>query len=850
MADEAQHLTAAKPESASGPAAKPAQNPTKANPAPSAQGSVEHAQSAPADKAAGPSRPKPAPAERPAPEPTPAPPARPAATGQPARSGSSNRVRARLARLGVQRSNPYNPVLEPLLRIVRSNDPKIETATLRQIEKAYQVAERWHRGQKRKSGDPYITHPLAVTTILAELGMDPATLMAGLLHDTVEDTEYGLDQLRRDFGDSVALLVDGVTKLDKVKFGEAAQAETVRKMVVAMAKDPRVLVIKLADRLHNMRTMRYLKREKQEKKARETLEIYAPLAHRLGMNTIKWELEDLAFAILYPKMYDEIVRLVAERAPKRDEYLAIVTDEVQADLRAARIKATVTGRPKHYYSVYQKMIVRGRDFAEIYDLVGIRVLVDTVRDCYAALGTVHARWNPVPGRFKDYIAMPKFNMYQSLHTTVIGPNGKPVELQIRTFDMHRRAEYGIAAHWKYKQEAVAGASKVRSDAPRSTGKDDHLNDMAWLRQLLDWQKETEDPSEFLESLRFDLSRNEVFVFTPKGDVIALPASATPVDFAYAVHTEVGHRTIGARVNGRLVPLESTLDNGDLVEVFTSKAAGAGPSRDWLGFVKSPRARNKIRAWFSKERRDEAIEQGKDAIVRAMRKQNLPIQRILTGDSLVTLAHEMRYPDISALYAAIGEGHVSAQSVVQKLVQALGGEEAATEEIDESVPPSRGRGRKRRGSNDPGVVVKGVDDVWVKLARCCTPVPGDPIIGFVTRGSGVSVHRNDCVNIESLSREPERILEVEWAPTQSSVFLVAIQVEALDRSRLLSDVTRVLSDQHVNILSAAVQTSRDRVATSRFTFEMGDPKHLGHVLKAVRGVEGVYDVYRVTSARRP
>ncbi|MFH8499464.1 GTP pyrophosphokinase [Streptomyces coeruleorubidus] len=838
MPDEAQHLTAAKPESASAAAAKPAPNAPHAKN--DTRGPVERAQSAPVDKPAEQSRPKP----------VPPPPAVRQSGNQSARTGSSNRVRARLARLGVQRANPYNPVLEPLLRIVRSNDPKIETATLRQIERAYQVAERWHRGQKRKSGDPYITHPLAVTTILAELGMDPATLMAGLLHDTVEDTEYGLEDLRRDFGDVVALLVDGVTKLDKVKFGEAAQAETVRKMVVAMAKDPRVLVIKLADRLHNMRTMRYLKREKQEKKARETLEIYAPLAHRLGMNTIKWELEDLAFAILYPKMYDEIVRLVAERAPKRDEYLAIVTDEVQQDLRAARIKATVTGRPKHYYSVYQKMIVRGRDFAEIYDLVGIRVLVDTVRDCYAALGTVHARWNPVPGRFKDYIAMPKFNMYQSLHTTVIGPGGKPVELQIRTFDMHRRAEYGIAAHWKYKQEAVAGASKVRTDAPKSSGKskDDHLNDMAWLRQLLDWQKETEDPGEFLESLRFDLSRNEVFVFTPKGDVIALPAGATPVDFAYAVHTEVGHRTIGARVNGRLVPLESTLDNGDLVEVFTSKAPGAGPSRDWLGFVKSPRARNKIRAWFSKERRDEAIEQGKDAIVRAMRKQNLPIQRILTGDSLVTLAHEMRYADISALYAAIGEGHVSAQNIVQKLVQALGGEEAATEEIDESVPPARGRSRKRRSSADPGVVVKGVEDVWVKLARCCTPVPGDPIIGFVTRGSGVSVHRSDCVNVDSLSREPERILEVEWAPTQSSVFLVAIQVEALDRSRLLSDVTRVLSDQHVNILSAAVQTSRDRVATSRFTFEMGDPKHLGHVLKAVRGVEGVYDVYRVTSAR--
>ncbi|WP_411142859.1 RelA/SpoT family protein [Streptomyces sp. x-80] len=865
MPDEAQPLSpglrpagsaAARPaepnprDAASAPAPEPGAPGAAARPAPAAE---------PEPKPGAPAAPAVSPASEPAPAPEPpakaAPPAAPVPVAKPlppapvSRSGSPNRVRARLARLGVQRSSPYNPVLEPLLRAVRGNDPKIETATLRQVERAYQVAERWHRGQKRKSGDPYITHPLAVTTILAELGMDPATLMAGLLHDTVEDTEYGLDTLRRDFGDQVALLVDGVTKLDRVKFGEAAQAETVRKMVVAMAKDPRVLVIKLADRLHNMRTMRYLKREKQEKKARETLEIYAPLAHRLGMNTIKWELEDLAFAILYPKMYDEIVRLVAERAPKRDEYLAIVTDEVQADLRAARIKATVTGRPKHYYSVYQKMIVRGRDFAEIYDLVGIRVLVDTVRDCYAALGTVHARWNPVPGRFKDYIAMPKFNMYQSLHTTVIGPSGKPVELQIRTFDMHRRAEYGIAAHWKYKQEAVAGASKVRTDVPKGKGAgQDTVNDMAWLRQLLDWQKETEDPGEFLESLRFDLSRNEVFVFTPKGDVIALPAGATPVDFAYAVHTEVGHRTIGARVNGRLVPLESTLDNGDLVEVFTSKAPGAGPSRDWLGFVKSPRARNKIRGWFSKERRDEAIEQGKDAIARAMRKQNLPIQRILTGDSLVTLAHEMRYPDISSLYAAIGEGHVAAQGVVQKLVQALGGQDEATEDIAESTP-IRPRS-KRRSSADPGVVVKGVDDVWVKLARCCTPVPGDPIIGFVTRGSGVSVHRADCVNVDSLSKQPERILEVEWAPTQSSVFLVAIQVEALDRSRLLSDVTRVLSDQHVNILSAAVQTSRDRVATSRFTFEMGDPKHLGHVLKAVRGVEGVYDVYRVTSARRP
>jgi GTP pyrophosphokinase len=764
------------------------------------------------------------------------------APGLPPPAHTSRRVRARLARLGAQRPT-VNPVLDPLFRIVRQTHPK---ADLRLLERAYDVAELHHRGQLRKSGDPYITHPLAVTSILAELGMTPPTLCASLLHDTVEDTDYTLDQLREDFGDEVAALVDGVTKLDKVKYGESAQAETVRKMVVAMARDIRVLVIKLADRLHNMRTIRYLLQEKQEQKARECLEIFAPLAHRLGMNTIKWELEDLSFATLYPKVYEEIVRLVTDRAPSRDDYLTLVIDQVTDDLKGAKIRALVTGRPKHYYSIYQKMIVRGRDFADIYDLVGIRVLVDSVRDCYAALGSIHARWNPVPGRFKDYIAMPKFNMYQSLHTTVIGPEGKPVELQIRTFAMHRRAEYGVAAHWKYKEDPSAAATEgVRRRLPDKT--DAGANDMAWLRQLLDWQKETEDPGEFLESLRFDLKSAETFVFTPKGDVIALPAGATPVDFAYAVHTEVGHRTIGARVNGRLVPLESTLDNGDVVEVFTSKAQGAGPSRDWLAFVKSPRARNKIRAWFSKERREEAIEQGRDAIAKAMRKQNLPIQRLLSSETLTTLAHDLRYPDITALYAAIGENHVSAQSVVNKLVESLGGADGATEDLAEVTTPGATT-RRPRTSNDPGVVVKGASDIWVKLARCCTPVPGDTIVGFVTRGSGVSVHRGDCVNAVALSNQPDRMVDVEWAPSASSVFLVAIQVEALDRSRLLSDVTRVLSDQHVNILSASVTTTRDRVAISRFTFEMGDPKHLGHVLRAVRGVDGVFDVYRVTSAK--
>jgi guanosine-3',5'-bis(diphosphate) 3'-pyrophosphohydrolase len=740
---------------------------------------------------------------------------------------SGRRVRARLARLTAAKAGGVPPVLEPLARTVRASHPKVD---LRQIVRAYEVAEQAHEDQRRRSGDPYITHPLAVTTILAELGMDITTLVAALLHDTVEDTKQTLDSIRVEFGDDVAHLVDGVTKLDKVQFGDAAEAETIRKMVVAMARDPRVLVIKLADRLHNMRTLRWLKQEKQERIARQTLEIFAPLAHRLGMNTLKWELEDLAFATLYPKRYDEIVRLVADRAPSRDTQLAEVVERISTDLKAAKIRATVTGRPKHYYSIYQKMIVRGRDFTDIYDLVGIRVLVDDVRDCYAALGTVHALWSPVPGRFKDYIAMPKFNMYQSLHTTVIGPQGKPVEMQIRTEEMHRRAEYGIAAHWKYKEGGTPGP--VKGD------------DMGWLRQLLDWQKEAADPGEFMDSLRYDLHSTEVFVFTPKGDVVSLPAGATPVDFAYSVHTEVGHRCIGARVNGRLVPLESVLDNGDVVEVFTSKAENAHPSQDWLQFVKSPRARNKIRQWFAKERREDAIDAGKDAITRAVRKQGLPLQRLLAGEALPNIAKELHLSDVSALYAEVGEGRVSAQSVVQRIVTGLGGTEGAVEDIAETAVPSPVK--RSRPVGDPGIVVKGVSDVWVKLARCCTPVPGDDVVGFVTRGRGVSVHRGDCVNAGPLLADKDRVVEVEWAPTSGSMFLVAIQVEALDRTRLLSDVTRVLSDAHVSILSATVTTTRDRVAVSRFTFEMGDPKHLGHLLTQVRNVEGVYDAYRVTS----
>ncbi|MEN3310575.1 MAG: diphosphokinase / guanosine-3,5-bis(diphosphate) 3-diphosphatase [Micromonosporaceae bacterium] len=745
---------------------------------------------------------------------------------------TGRRVRARLARFNAPwQSQQVSEVLEPLIATHRATHPK---ADIRLLQRAYESAARWHSGQYRKSGDPYITHPLAVANVLADLGMDTTTLVAALLHDTIEDTDYTLEEVRADFGGEVSLLVDGVTKLDKVKLGDAAKAETIRKMVVAMAKDPRVLVIKLADRLHNMRTLTFLPRPKQEQKAKETLEILAPLAHRLGMNTIKWELEDLSFGTLFPKKFEEINRLINEHAPQRDALLRSVTNKVTTDLRAAKIKANVTGRPKHLYSIYQKMISRSREFAEIYDLVGVRILVDTVRDCYAALGVIHANWQPVPGRFKDYIAMPKFNMYQSLHTTVIGPNGKPVEMQIRTTAMHRTAEYGIAAHWRYKE--TKGATIV---GPAN------VDEMTWLRQLLDWQREASDPSEFLDALRFDLSSQEVYVFTPKGDVVALPTGSTPVDFAYAVHTEVGHKCIGARVNGKLVPLESTLSNGDVIEIFTSKSESAGPSQDWMGFVKSPRARTKIRQYFNKERREEAIEAGKEAITKAMRKQGLPLQRLLTAEMLMTIARELHLADVASLYAAVGESQVSAQTVVSRLVAAYGGEEGAVEDIAETAVATRPP-RTRGVAYDPGVVVKGVADVWIKLARCCTPVPPDAIFGFVTRSGGVSVHRDDCVNAEDLREQPERCVEVTWKPTSASTFLVAIQVEALDRHKLLADITRVLSEERVNILSATVATTRDRVAVSRFSFEMADPKHLGHLLAAVRKVDGVYDAYRVTS----
>jgi guanosine-3',5'-bis(diphosphate) 3'-pyrophosphohydrolase len=716
--------------------------------------------------------------------------------------------------------------LDALLRAVKSYNPKADLGLLR---RAYFFAEAAHEGQFRLSGEPFIEHPLAVSTIVAELGLDTTSLVAALLHDTVEDTPVTLEELDAEFGPEVVRIVDGLTKIETIGFKtrEHEQAENVRKMIVAMAGDIRVLLIKLADRLHNMRTLSALAPNKQRANATETLEIYAPLAHRLGVQQVKWELEDLSFKTLHPGPYHEIASLVEKRRGERQQYIDGVLHAARSRLREAGVKADVDGRPKHLYSIYEKMVVGGKEFNEIYDLAGLRVLVDSIRDCYGALGAIHSLWKPVPGRFKDYVAMPKSNMYQSLHTTVVGPQGRPIEVQIRTKEMHRTAEFGIAAHWRYKESR--DGKKTREAA-----------DLVWLSQMLEWLKDMADPREFMEGLKIDLYGGQVFVFTPKGDVINLPAGATPVDFAYAIHTEVGHRTIGAKISGKLVPLDYELRTGDTVEVLTSKAQGEGPSQDWVRFVKTPRARNKIRQWFSRERREDALEEGRDALQRLMRKQNVPFKRLATEEALGQVAAEMKFPDLESLYVGVGEGHVSPQSVIARLMRIVSG----TTEGDVTQPALARPVRVERPDVTSGVVVPGSADVWVRLARCCTPVPGDDIMGFVTRGQGVSVHRRDCPNAKGLMNEPERLIDVSWRAGRPTSFVVAIQVEALDRTRLLSDVATVLSDHHVNIVSATSSVGRDRITNLRFTFELADITHLSGVLAAVKKVENVYDAYRV------
>jgi GTP diphosphokinase / guanosine-3',5'-bis(diphosphate) 3'-diphosphatase len=705
------------------------------------------------------------------------------------------------------------------------------------VERAGHLADEVHRGQVRHSGEPYVTHPLAVASIVAHLGLDAKSVAAAILHDAVEDTGLSLEEVDQRFGPEVAAIVDGVTKLDRLQFDskEAQQAATVRKMLIAMASDWRVLVIKLADRLHNMRTIAVMPEWKQRRTAQETLDIYAPLAHRLGIQELKWQLEDLAFATLHPKQYAEIEQMVAVRDPERDQYIARVLVGVRERLASSGVGAEVTGRPKHHWSIYEKMVVRGKEFADIYDLVGIRVVVGSEKDCWAALGSIHAIWSPVQGRFKDYINSPKFNLYQSLHTTVVGLEGKPIEVQIRTQEMHRRAEYGIAAHWGYKAQATAGGAAASTE-------------MAWLQRIVDWQADTVDPFEFLETLKLDLDQDEVYVFTPKGKVIALPARSTPVDFAYAIHTEVGHHCIGGKVNGRLVPLDTPLSSADTVEIITSKVPSAGPSRDWLQIVASPRARNKIRQWFSRERREDAIENGREELTKALRREGLPTQKQVTAGALERIAATMSYTDTDALFAAVGEGHVSARSIAQRVARELRGGDNE-EQLPTTVRPNSTDIRTRRDAR-VGVYVEGLDDVMVRLSRCCTPVAGDEIVGFVTRGRGVSVHRADCANALALAiGERERLIEVEWDRGGTASFLASIEVMAFDRASLLADVTRAVSEHHLNIVSSSSQTTPDRVSRMRFDVELADLAHLESLLGSLKRLDSVFDAYRSLPGRK-
>jgi len=722
--------------------------------------------------------------------------------------------------------------LEQIEAQVRAYNPD---ADLTGLDEAYEFAHQAHEGQMRKSGEAFVHHPIEVALILASLHLDTATLKAALLHDVVEDSEVTLDEIRTHFGDEVAELVDGVTKLGRIEFESLSEAQSnnLRKMLIAMAKDIRVILIKLADRLHNMRTLAALPPERRIEKARETMEIYAPLAHRLGISQVKWELEDLAFFYLEPVKFHQVSRMVAESRTQREAYAAQVIEQLRSELEEVGIVSEIGGRPKHLYSIYQKMVGKGKDFNEIYDLIALRVIVDTVKDVYGALGTVHSIWKPVPGRFKDYVAMPKFNMYQSLHTTVIGPAGRPLEIQIRTEEMHRTAEYGVAAHWRYK-EGLKGDESF----------DERL---AWLRQMLEWQTELKDPREFMEALKIDLFEEEVFVFTPKGDVISLKTGSTPIDFAYAIHTEVGNHCVGAKVNGSIVPLAYELQMGDRVDILTNK--NASPSRDWLNIVKTSSARSKIRNHFSKVSRVDDLQRGRDELAKVMRKHGMGIGSKSAEKALHAVAEEMNYAKGEDVLAQIGASKLSAKLVGTRLLKRMSGDgessepaKPAEEPLPLSVPMTPPRHARRRPGG--GVVVKGIDDVLVRLARCCNPVPGDEIIGFVTRGRGVSVHRRTCPNAGELLATPERLLDVEWDTGTKATYQVEIYVEALDRLRLLQEVTMAIAESGVNILSSSTTTHKDGIVDMRFLFEIGEMSRLDALLRDVRAVEGVFEARRM------
>ncbi len=722
--------------------------------------------------------------------------------------------------------------LEQIEAQVKAYNPD---ADLTGLDDAFAFAVQSHAGQSRKSGEDFVNHPIEVALILAELHMDTPTLKAALLHDTVEDSDVTLEEVRERFGDEVAELVDGVTKLGRIEFESLSEAQSnnLRKMLIAMAKDIRVILIKLADRLHNMRTLAALPEDRRFEKARETMEIYAPLAHRLGISSIKWELEDLAFYYLEPHKFHQVSRMVAESREARQSYTAAVIDQLNDELSAVGIKARISGRPKHLYSVYQKMSQKGKDFNEIHDLIALRVIVDSVKDVYGALGTVHSIWKPMPGRFKDYVAMPKFNMYQSLHTTVIGPSGAPLEIQIRSEEMHRTAEYGVAAHWRYKEGA--------------RGEDSFDERLAWLRQMLEWQTELKDPREFMEALKIDLFEEEVFVFSPKGDVISLKRGSTPIDFAYAIHTEVGNHCVGAKVNGAIVSLGYELQMGDRIEILTNK--NSKPSRDWLNIVKTSSAKSKIRNFFSKVTREDDLIHGREELAKVMRKHGLGIGSKSAEKAIAAVSHEMNYAHTDDVLAAIGAGKLSAKQVGTKLLKLMAkdGEVAKVEPVTEEFTldkPMVAPRSKRRHASGGGVKVKGIDDVLVRLASCCHPVPGDDIIGFVTRGRGVSVHRRDCPNARELLSTPERIIDVEWEIGANASFQVEIFVEALDRLRLLQDVTSALAEQGVNILASSTSTHRDGIVEMRFLFELGDLSRLDTILRYMRGVEGVFEARRM------
>lgn len=713
------------------------------------------------------------------------------------------------------------------------------------IEEAYLFAKGAHEGQFRKSGEPFIMHPVEVAIILSDLRMDSDTLRAAVLHDTVEDTEYTLEDVRQKFGDTVAELVDGVTKINSLEIESLshAQVNNLRKMLMAMSNDIRVIVIKLADRLHNMRTLMALREDRRIFKARETMEIYAPLANRLGMGSIKWELEDLSFFYLEPAKYQQVQKMVNETREARERYLAQAMDALREELdRVGLENAKIYGRPKHLYSIYQKMKKKDKGFSEIYDLIGLRIIVDSIPECYSSLGAVHNLWHPIPGRFKDYIAMPKFNMYQSLHTTVIGPAARPLEIQIRTEEMHRMNEYGVAAHWRYKE----GASKDR--AARSF--DEKLT---WLREMLDWQQETNDPQEFMESLKVDLFESEVFCFTPKGEVISLRARSTPLDFAYAIHTEVGNHCVGAKVNGSIVPLTYTLQMGDRVEILTQK--NASPSRDWLSIVNTPRARSKIRAYFAKITRNDDLERGRDYIVREARKNGVTLSSGKMAPAFAEVAASLNYKGADDMYIAVGAGNLSPKQVMHRALRILNktsAEESAPAPstiehvaLSNVTPQAAGkRKRKKSAHNKTGVIVKGLDDVFVRLSHCCNPLPGDEIIGFITRGRGVSVHRADCPNADDLRRNPERIIEVAWEGEIEAVYQVEIYIEAIDRLRLLQDIVMFLADSGVNIVSCTTTTHKDDIVEMRFVFEVSDLAIVNRILSDVKKIDGVFGASRV------